>query len=193
MLACRSAYITEHCGCEPIFSTFLTRIITDRKGCRPKLNPKELTIPGFTKSEECRNITKSKLRLSCDRLCKEPCERKIWGLSVKEYHDEILNSSGHNFTSLEIYIDSFIYPLFEEKYLTETKQFLSQLGGNLSLWIGASFLVLFHIGVFIAKLPVDYWQYRKNESLVKEVTSKVVPAETGSEDMQVELEETVKN
>ena len=56
-------------------------------------------------------------------------------------------------TEVKIYPVSFLYPRMEEIEAMTAKQFLAQLGGNLSLWIGASFHVLVHMVLFIVTLP----------------------------------------
>ncbi len=53
-------------------------------------------------------------------------------------------------------VTSFVYPTFQEVPALTTKQFLAQLGGNLSLWLGSSFLVLVHMLVFLVRMTITY-------------------------------------
>lgn len=43
------------------------------------------------------------------------------------------------------------------------KSFLGRLGGNLSFWIGASFLVLLHSLMLIMRMPLEFYLPVTNE------------------------------
>lgn len=95
------------------------------------------------------------LKNECSKRCHPPCKRRRL-IFEKHIGDQLLNIS-----MLNINIASFIFPVFEDVSAMTSKQLLSQLGGNLSLWLGASFLVLLHVLIFIIYLPIDYYKNRK--------------------------------
>lgn len=49
-----------------------------------------------------------------------------------------------NKTSAALFVDPYRYPVTEEFFLISLKQFVGSLGGNLNLYLGASFVTLFH-------------------------------------------------
>jgi len=52
-------------------------------------------------------------------------------------------------------IPSFVHPLFTEDLKMDFNGFLSALGGNFSLWVGASFIAVAHLVIFIIRAIID--------------------------------------
>jgi len=149
------AYMRTNCLCTPLFSGLVSAQPT--KGfpyCqeRADINSTSLNIPGYNATPEC---VKGSSVIGKESInsgnCLPLCEQRIFN------YIHLPNSDTNNsqVTKLSIWVDPFMYPLFEDVYLTDPKQFLAQLGGSLSLWLGANFLVLLHSCVFLIKWPVE--------------------------------------
>ncbi len=83
-----------------------------------------------------------------DRMCSNQCLKQCeFGNFIYTYIPSGTDSTV-NGTFWNIYVDPYSYTLFEEVFLISSKQFLGSLGGNLSLYLGASFVVLFHTITF---------------------------------------------
>jgi len=86
----------------------------------------------------------------CAKNCLRDCETRLLSLYAIPY--EVVNNTG---TILSVAVDPFLYPYVEEFELIDLRQYLGSLGGNLSLWLGASFIVLLHLVVFILKILIQ--------------------------------------
>lgn len=167
LLQCRADYISQHCGCEPIFSAFLRRNSPTKPYCSQipyDLDTdefKNFLLPRYLRNSECQNLSKTHVRKLCAPQCFEPCERKTFQLIGRKTHSA---KEDHLYSSIWLFIDSFVYTVFEETILMDTRHFFSQLGGNLSFWLGASFLVLLHVMVFLVKLPFLLVENRQNKT-----------------------------
>lgn len=95
------------------------------------------------------------LMAECRKKCKFPCHKTVFGYYLQIFHEYA--EAEHAIVSL--CVDTYFFPIFEEILLVGPKQFLAQLGGNLSLWIGASFLVLLHVLVSLFRMPFLYFNY----------------------------------
>lgn len=130
--------IINQCGCQPLFSTFMsdknyTQI------CNFALNKNQCS--------DKRDINTTMIMAQC----MPECHRELYSFTPASYTKE-----SSNITTLILYIDSFLYPILEEIPLMGVRQFMGQLGGNLNLWLGASFIVLLHLLTFIIRLPYSY-------------------------------------
>lgn len=75
--------------------------------------------------------------------CFSRCEYHV----ISYFHVPIV-SEGNNGTLANFFVDPYKFPMIEEFFLIGPKQFLGSLGGNLSLYLGASFVALFHAFYF---------------------------------------------
>lgn len=147
LLKCRAEYIYRYCGCLPLFSVFIFSI---RKVplCRNSSNDSrdDFIIPGYNATLECRSIPmNSHPDGNCKNRCHSACDSKIYSyIKTREVKLDYPNQ-----TMLVIKADPFTYPVYEDVYLQETKQLLGQLGGILSLWLGANFVVMLHTCFFV--------------------------------------------
>jgi len=65
-----------------------------------------------------------------------------------------LATENENITEISIFAESLLYPVVEQYFTIDTKTFLSNLGGSLSLWLELSFLTPF---VFLYSLAKRKW------------------------------------
>lgn len=138
---CLADYLLNLCNCWPVSWMGLPR-----------------TRAHQIKAEECdygsRNGTTSACYLAlanktaalstCQLTCTEKCEFDIIGLKQK-------NVAVQDSTVVSLFDQSHILLTFEEFLAISDKQFISYLGGSLSIYIGASFIALLHAIVFILK------------------------------------------
>lgn len=129
--------IVDQCKCQPLFSAFFNF-------------SKNHKICNFAKSENF-NCNWNEKSMKPEEQCKLPCLWEIYSFVVT------YTQTALNLTRADLSVDSFLFPTFEEIALMDGKQFLTQLGGNLSLWLGASFIVILHVLTFILRLPYSYW------------------------------------
>jgi fucose permease len=64
------------------------------------------------------------------------------------------------------------YPYFEQSLKMEAIDFFNQLGGALGLYIGCSFIALFHIIVYPTHMIMDCVEKRRRRRIVKAAMAK---------------------
>lgn len=130
-LLCRQEMIEKMCNCSPI----------------PKIlrNQVELSDCSFQliSDHKCELV-----RLKFPTDCSERCQRTCDYFSKTFSHMLYPSNLRGNRTYVDLFVDPYSFPVFFEFYLYTTKQFMASLGGNLSLYFGASFLALFHAFYF---------------------------------------------
>jgi len=67
-------------------------------------------------------------------------------------------------TVIGIRLTKFVYQKVDEYLTMDALTLIASLGGNLSLYLGASFLALIHIIVFFLKLPFEVTYGKKKEA-----------------------------
>lgn len=137
MIRCSTQAFIDHCHCLPIFSIFYAT---------HKWPYQSLCA---IDNEIC-NVSAGTIRI-CRQSCKHRCVETILSMIVGK------DGSLENETRLALLLDTFVHPAFMETYAITPRQFLAQLGGNLSFWIGANFLVILHIIVYIIRMPFSYF------------------------------------
>jgi len=139
--------IWQQCQCKPLLAAFYSLTEKcDRHFCAFN-----------TSSDSC--MTNKPINMSmCEERCKQMCLNTFISFSLRDA------PIADNITSMRLRTDSFIYPIFSETWQIQPKQFLAQLGGNLSFWIGASFLALLHIVVSLVRVPFSY--QRSSSSII---------------------------
>lgn len=139
-LNCRIEYFQQSCSCIPAFATFIPSYSYNV----------DQSCEGLNQSALCFNRTDRAIAYNkCIKgNCYQPCKIQLNSVTVatKDNHDTA------NTTNIQLVAKVMAYPIFQEMYSFGARQFLAQLGGNLSLWLGASFLVLLHILVSAAKM-----------------------------------------
>lgn len=148
MVTCKlervTACIERRNLCSPRFSYFLNHQQYNKSCDSISYATNEIINEFHTWTSEYEFKTK------CIQDCNPPCVRKLYGLAQKVWEPKT------NVTRFELATESFIFPFFEEKSAITFRQFLAQLGGNLSLWMGAGFLILLHLITFIIKIPLAF-------------------------------------
>lgn len=135
-------FVLQNCGCVPLFSSFLDRKFRN-------LSCDEVNGTDHTSKVWCGN-SKAQVLRTLKTNCQLPCARKVYNFETAVFPTSNITDGT---SALVLAVNSYVYPQFEEVSSTSTKQFLAQLGGNLSLWLGASFLVLVHMLVFFIQIP----------------------------------------
>lgn len=144
-MRCRYQFIRSKCGCQPLFDDE-----NDGKlpicGSFNSLNSKSLAVPGFNLSNpECYQIKLSfQPDYKCASKCYPPCAYAVLASTYMpgKKTDEIGG------TRVALFVETFRFHQITEIALISVRQFFSSIGGCLSLYLGASFIVLIHIVVF---------------------------------------------
>lgn len=152
-LQCRSDYIKLHCGCNPVFS-----LLSDPQHqlyCPDLSAPYEnASIPGYGASEMCRKLLRYvHPNRTCESQCFSKCESKIFSYTSVDLRATNLSYE----TVLKMQRGCSVYPVFEDIRLSDPKQFMAQLGGILSLWLGANFIVILHVFVFLVSSAASHF------------------------------------
>lgn len=100
----------------------------------------------FAKNDSCSlvQLTEAPDKL-CYNQCKANCDRTVYSMTPSV----MLPYTNTTETSLNVYATTTSFPFFEEIPLVSAREFLGALGGNLSLYLGINFLLLYY--------TVYYW------------------------------------
>lgn len=151
---CRSEYIRQQCGCIALGTFAMSSLPQNDTGCGEKLSSSNETtgIWGLS-AQKCANLSRNlHPNPSCSQECYEECETLIMSQTVGETKIEDFLK---NFTVLQIAVAKYVYPYMEEFVSVTLRELVVGLGGNLSLYLGASFIALVHILVFFSKIPLQ--------------------------------------
>lgn len=147
VITCRSNYVNSHCACQPIFAALMPFIHSNLQWCYSR--------DIRNASADCKNHTFYQQWVDqCrgNRCAFQRCDGEIvHNLLVSKVAIAESSPKVEGLTKAYVYIQSFVRCTFTEVKAINTRQFLAQLGGNLSLWLGASFLVLLHFFIFCVK------------------------------------------
>lgn len=176
-------YITKSTSESPCFEggtsfsecllTFWTQMINESYQCSPMssalIDVQNLPFCDYRNLTNERNMS---LPLLNDK-CLQPCDRHMYTV------DKDLSLNDLNCSFLNVNLASFIYPQFQEHLAMDFQILLGRLGGNLSLWLGASFLVLLHSFVFFLRLPFQNWETKitakpKKDDFIKGEVDKLI-------------------
>lgn len=144
LLRCRHNYIRSECGCTPVFDEKNSIITCGNFYLNP--SPDRIFVPGFNLTNPACLKIKMKFQpdSECESKCYSPCLYQI----LSYYYMPGKNASAGKGSRMAIFVDSFSFHEFKEILLISSKQLLGSIGGSLSLYLGASFVVLIHIIVF---------------------------------------------
>ncbi|XP_071951626.1 acid-sensing ion channel 2-like [Antedon mediterranea] len=149
LLECRLKNIVEHCGCRPIRYPGAN----DHRECTPK------------ETEGCASDVLRKLKNGtleeCD--CPVPCAytsfttsvtyASIPNLSVEDELYESYNDSSaeisKNYIILDVYFEELNLQVYKQTPAMTSSALLSDIGGQLGLFIGGSVITLFEVGQYI--------------------------------------------
>jgi len=132
LFLCRKQFIRKWCGCTPL----------DLSSSVQTLN--ECSVKHFISptNPNCSKRIDQFILPECTIKCHPKCDRQKVTFNGREY-----NGDG-NKTMMTIYIDNFDYPIFEEIPLLDARQVLGSIGGNLSLYLGANFMLLYYTAFY---------------------------------------------
>lgn len=137
MFACMQDYIAKMCNCMP-FGYFSAERLENLPDCT-------VEISKFSKSPNSSECLLVQKEFSLAKLCGDKCPRECeYTVLSFAYIPFISSSSTINKTVANLFVDPYVYPIIEEFFLISPKQFLGSLGGNLSLYLGASFVAIYH-------------------------------------------------
>lgn len=173
LMRCRSKYIEEKCHCRPL--SFANPSSFNLPTCGYNLgNTGEVFV--LPQTRDCMVIgTKYQPNKTCADECKPQCHQLLYGVTMvkdKSLRSDMgLHMKDKSMTIFEVNVEVFKYPLIEEFPLLTAKDFFTSLGGNLSLYLGASFIVILHIFVFFVNIISAETQQLLNKrmNLVKSV------------------------
>ncbi|RUS89854.1 hypothetical protein EGW08_002384 [Elysia chlorotica] len=105
---------------------------------------------------------------ACDQLCPQPCEETEYALSVstsvwpsEKYEDFLSTKLGQtnslytdtdiedDFTKIQIYYQDLIYTYIDQQKAYESMNLISDLGGQLGLWLGLSAITIGELCSFL--------------------------------------------
>jgi len=109
--------------------------------------------PGSQKCASALRASAKETNESCSFLCYKNCETVLFSSTISP--DESYASATNASTMIRLRCLKFVYQNVLEYKTMEEMQLITSLGGNLSLYLGASFLALIHICVFFVKLPFE--------------------------------------
>lgn len=146
---CRAKFILRHCKCWPL-STFTfwskpkwARFCGDgnhafgQKSLLPKANVM------------CRSIQYTyDPDKECMKVCPPLCTMKDYKFK-RSYDHPWLDET--NTTSAQLILRQFIFPTFQEQLVMDEQGLISNFGGIIGLWLGASFLAFFHLFTYVLK------------------------------------------
>lgn len=164
-MKCRDEFVRNWCNCTTILLGWNNNSFPD------------CTVNHFKDAPAmCKTI---RTKRNPDKKCTEKCVIKCDYFLVNFVVDQLIPSQEPNKTELSLWVNTFRYPMFEEVSLVGPKQFFAALGGNLSLYLGASFVVLLHAVMFwCGKLgeTLYYTQVQKDGQIPTEkYSNRIVP------------------
>lgn len=134
-LKCINKFIRSWYGCNPVPT--ISKEAAEMRECSVNDFKRKLL-------NNCSSMSYSEILNKCYQECHRKCHRYSYYTVEKPLPLNIDNRTAMAFSA-----DSFSYPQFEEVPLFGPKQYLSSLGGNLSLYLGANFMILYY--------TVFYW------------------------------------
>lgn len=151
LMKCRSEFIKNACKCRPLSQAYLSmNEISLLPYCGNSIAAEEKFV--LRQSSDCLSVgMKFQPNQTCADRCLSPCQTLLY--SVTSVWDETLRSlmdfeTDDKSTVFGVSFDLFKYPVIEEIPLMTVKDFFTNLGGNLSLYLGVSFIVILHFFIF---------------------------------------------
>lgn len=139
IIYCMQDLIRDWCKCAP-FPNLDNPIDTNLSEC----NVDSFKLSKTINSSKCHTLQLDFPSALCYSRCNRPCKYYV----ISFTYVPMASSEATNSTRANFFVDKYDYPVSEEFYLLGFKQFLGSLGGNLSLYLGASFVALFHTVYF---------------------------------------------
>ncbi len=141
---CKGEMIRNRCKCAPV--SYSHNIHLNESVCgsyaTDTSSVDSLKVP-FVTEGNCDNLTLYGLGDVCAQNCHESCETLLFVHTVTTLPTN-QNQLGYRYLAIESLM-TFQFPEIIEFLSMGRKDLITSLGGNLSLWLGASFLALIHI------------------------------------------------
>lgn len=145
LLRCRFDYIRSNCGCTPLFDDEFAPN-APKCGTFNVSTSKSSFIPGFDYDNlACQKI---KAKFQPDEQCQSTCVSLCDYTVLSFYYMQGKNTQYLGGTRVALFVDRFSYHKIVEIPLLTARQLMGSIGGSLSLYLGASFIVLIHVCVF---------------------------------------------
>jgi len=158
---CRAELIMKACGCMPLISEFAGKFKALQVGFEicAGVDFERLV---YLSDKRCGNVlavSVEETKANCSRRCHKNCDTMLYSSTIREAENvsnqslvtDIVNAT----TIVMLHSRRNVYMRVVEYQTMDERQLIVSLGGNLSLYLGASFLALIHIVVFLLKLPFD--------------------------------------
>lgn len=170
---CKNDFTSKWCGCTPLSDFNLRKASRESAICgaeRDK-NPNDLYIYNSS-NPDCRNMSLRGITAQfCNSKCPEDCETQLISYSFQESLTSF--AIWQNLTYLQMGVRKYAFPYVVEYETLGLKELVARFGGNLSLYLGASFIALIHIMLFLAKVPLEYSKYKRKYRLVVDDRRKI--------------------
>lgn len=145
LMGCRYSFIRRNCGCVAVFDDSNGSNLS-RCGTFNFDNEASEFVAGFNLSNRlCLQIkVKYQPNPDCESRCFSPCNYKVFSY----YYLQGKPVTRRGDTRVVLFADRFSFHEIKEISLMNYRQLLGLIGGTLSFYLGASFVVLIHICVF---------------------------------------------
>lgn len=142
LMECRYRFLRNWCGCSSIFDP--SPAVSEYIECSSVTETPSSIGLFSSNNSRCHQI---RLFMHPDTQCASKCQachHKI----LSFYYIPVEKKAERNGSRLELFADRLSFIHFQEMLLISPRQFLAQVGGNLSFYLGANFLVIIHVGSF---------------------------------------------
>lgn len=159
---CQTELLIKYCNCSPLFSSMLANTHRHLINCG-SLDTKYSSVGTQIKLSACKDRI-SRIEVdNCDLNCPESCTTALTTYTHVPFRrkSNFINET----TLLEIYVIQFSYPKVIEFLTMSLEDLIVRFAGNLSLWLGASFIALIHICVFLLKIPCEVEEFQDKEQM----------------------------
>jgi hypothetical protein len=170
-LGCRAAYIGKNCGCWPLSGFGLPNRPDNMPLCGTTNNgtannsAEYVNIPIVADPDGCGQIANmSDPDKDCKDACLQNCEYALLGIENKPF--EGYPPSFQNKSYIRLTVQYFQYPFFEQSLAMSDTDYFNQLGGALGLYIGCSFIAMFHIIIFPTHMIMDCVAKRRKKKII---------------------------
>lgn len=191
-VGCRVNFIKNKCGCKPVsWQNAYSAEDNDKNipfcghgGPFNKTNTSALYIP-YLNTPACWAAAD---RYDPDEECVSRCAYRCKITTYAFQRLSQIDDPSFNVTMVKLLIERFLYPVFEESLTIDKQTLLSNLGGNFSLWFGASLLGVIHVLTFVLNIVVACFL---SKSAKKEESKNGIHSDTSANIEKLQLGENV--
>nr|XP_006813343.1 PREDICTED: degenerin mec-10-like [Saccoglossus kowalevskii] len=194
--SCFSWAVTEHCMC--------TDIIYKYHSYETVCNS---TDPDIVECQEMVSLLNDNGELSCNVTCAQPCEQRLYEATVSnvvwpneqyksalteelfKFSDDVkqkLNDNNNfiseNMVKIDIYYNELNYEYIQEQIAYDNGDVVSDLGGQVGLWLGVSVITCCEFIEFMIDVCILLWKKLTKASNLKVTPSKLKETKGFSEE-----------